>query len=214
MNKPVRIYLIDDHKIMRAGLSLLLRRPDMTIVGQSGDAGTAFQGIGELLPDLLVMDLHIGKDCGVSLTRRVRAAYPEIRIVVLTAHAEPELVNEALRAGANGLVFKSNAETELIQAVRTAMSGGMFLSPEAAAIVVRELQTNSREAPAAPGLSDRETQVLRGIAEGQSTKEIAFALKVSPKTVEAQRAKLMAKLAVTGVAGLTKHALRLGLTKL
>lgn len=211
-----RIVVVDDHQIMREGVRLLLHdEADLKIVGNAFDTEAGWHAVNDLSPDLVIMDLDVPGTGGVELTTRIRSEHPEIKVVVLTAHAEPKIVDAALRAGATGYVLKTNGASELVRAVRAVLSGEVYLCPEASSIVVRELQHRADEnSLGSPVLSTREIEVLTQIADGYSTKEIAFALKVSTKTVEAHRANLMKKIGVNSVAQLTKYALREGLTTL
>ena len=211
-----RILLVDDHQIMREGMRLLLHdQKDLEMVGNAFDSDSGWQAVVDLAPDLVVMDLDVPGEGGAALTARIRENYPEIKIVVLTGHAELKYVEAALRAGAQGYVLKTNGCVELLHALRTVLAGKSYLCPEVSTTVVREFHRH-REPPRAgePGLSTREIEVLTQIADGHSTKEIAFALGISGKTVETHRTNLMTKLGVNSVAELTKYALREGLTKL
>ena len=211
-----RILLIDDHQIMREGLQLLLRdQPDLKVVGSAFDSDAGWRAVVDLTPDLVIMDLDVPGEGGASLTARIRGDYPEIKIVVLTGHIETQYLETALQAGADGYVLKANGCTDLLHALRTVLSGKKYLCPEASTILVHDLQR--RHDPPKNGvlvLSTRELEVLKQIADGYSTKEIAFTLGISGKTVESHRMNLMAKLGVDSVAELTKYALREGLTEL
>ena len=213
---PARILLVDDHQIMREGLRLLLRdQADLELVGNAFDCEAGWRAVEELMPDLVIMDLDVPEEGGAALTARIRAAYPEIKVVVLTGHAEPHYVEAALRAGADGYVLKTGGCGDLVLALRTVLSGKNYLCAEVSTVVVQELhrQMDSRKNEA-QALTARELQVLKQIADGASTKEIAFTLGVSGKTIETHRVNLMTKLNITSVAGLTKYALREGLTTL
>ncbi len=211
-----RILLIDDHQIMRDGLRLLLReQPDLELVGSAFDSDAGWQAVVDLAPDLIVMDLDIPGEGGIALTARIRATHPDIKIVILTGHAEPQYIEAALQAGAEGYILKANGGADLLQALRSVLAGRNFLSQEVSHIVVNELRRHF-DPPQKRGsaLSTRESEVLKQIADGYSTKEIAFALGVSTKTIESHRMNLMEKLQINNVAELTKYALREGLTTL
>lgn len=213
---PARILLIDDHQIIRDGLRLLLDgQADLELVGNAYNSETGWQAIQELKPDLVVMDLNVPGEGGIALTKRVHDACPHVRVVVLTGHAESQHVQAALGAGAMGYVLKSNGFGELLQAIRTVLSGNTFLCPEVASIVVRHIQRSAKGAQSnGVVLSARESEVLRQLADGCSTKEIAFNLGVSAKTIETHRMHLMSKLGMHSVAELTKYAIREGLSQL
>lgn len=212
---PARLLLIDDHQIIRDGLRLLLRdQPDLEIVGHAYDSESGWQAVEELRPDLVVMDLDLPGEGGAALTGRVRAHYPEIKVVVLTGSTESRRPQAALAAGASGYVLKGNGIMMLVEAIRTVLAGKTFLCPEVSAIVVDQLQRPNGTWLADGRLSPREIDVLKQMANGCSTKEIAFSLSLSPKTIETHRASLMAKLNVKSIAELTKYAIRQGLTRL
>lgn len=213
---PAKILLVDDHQIMRDGLRLLLRdRPDVKVVGDAFDAETAWQAVKECKPDLVILDLELPGIGGMALALRLRQNHSDIKVIILTGHTEPQFVNEALRAGVQGYVAKMNASSQLVAAIEAVMAGHVYLCPEASTLVVREYR---RQIDAGGGgsnvLSARELDVLKRIAEGQTTKEIAYALSVSTKTVETHRLHLLSKLGVKSVAELTKYAVREGLTTL
>ena len=207
----VRILLVDDHPLLRAGLRecLGLHSARFEIVGEAGDCESAWQAMFRVEPDLIVMDLELPGEGGLSLTRRIRTAFPLSKIMILTGHDDGRKINSALEAGAAGYVLKSCSSEELITAVEAVLLGQIYLSPAASTIIVRDYQRQLMGGGEL--LSPRELEMLKQIANGQTTKEIAFALKVSPKTVETHRLNLMAKLQISTVAGLTKYAIREGL---
>jgi len=212
---PARILLIDDHQIIRDGLRLLLHnQADLELVGNAFDSETGWQAVEELRPDLIVMDLDVPGEGGAVLTARIRTKYPDIKVVVLTGSTEARNPQAALSAGANGYVLKSNGFTVLLEAIRAVLSGKTFLCPEVSSIVVEQMQRPNGTWLADGVLSAREIDVLKQIANGSSTKEIAFNLGLSPKTIETHRTNLMTKLNVKSIAELTKFAIREGLTKL
>jgi DNA-binding NarL/FixJ family response regulator len=213
---PAKILLVDDHQIMRDGLRLLLRdKPEFTVVGDAFDTEAAWLAVQDLEPDLVILDVEMPGAGGVAFAKRLRQDFPEIKVVILTGHAEPRFVNDALRAGVEGYVLKMNASTELVAALHAVLAGQAYLCPEVSTHVVREYRRQIDTA-GHPGrnLSIRELDVLKRIAEGHTTKEIAFAMGVSTKTVETHRLHLMSKLDVKSVAELTKYAVREGLTTL
>lgn len=211
-----RILLIDDHQIIRDGLRVLLHDQDqLELVGNAYDSDTGWQLVEELKPDLVVMDLNVPGEGGVALTSRILGAHPACKILVLTGHTEPRYVQAALGAGAHAYVAKGNGFAVLLQAIRTVLSGKTYLCPEVSAIVVQQMQRKFNGTRLADGaLSSREIEVLKQIADGFSTKEVAFNLGVSAKTIETHRVNLMSKLGVDSVAELTKYAVREGLTTL
>jgi DNA-binding NarL/FixJ family response regulator len=212
---PAKILLVDDHQIMRDGLRLMLRDlPEFRVVGDAFETEAAWQAVRELKPDLVLLDLELPGAGGVALANRLRQSFPDVKVVVLTGHAEEQFVNEALRAGVQGYVLKINASSQLVAALRAVLAGQVFLCPEVSTLVVREYRRKIDPAGGVHVLSTRELDVLKRIAEGQTTKEIAFALGVSSKTVETHRLHLLDKLGIKSVAELTKYAVREGLTTL
>jgi DNA-binding NarL/FixJ family response regulator len=216
MTCPARIVLIDDHQIIRDGLRLLLHgQTDFELAGNAYDTETGWELVQEVQPHLVVMDMNIPSEGGAALAACIREKFPETKILVLTAHTEPRYVQAALAAGANGYVAKVNGFLILIEAMRRVLAGRTYLCPEVSAVVVDQMQQRFGRSRLKNGLlSSRETEVLKQIAEGYSTKEIAFNLGVSGKTIETHRQNLMAKLEVDSVAELTKIAIREGLTTL
>jgi DNA-binding NarL/FixJ family response regulator len=173
----------------------------------------AWQHMVRLEPDLVLTDLELPGEGGVELTRRIRKSFPKAIVLILTAHGGAQKINSALEAGAAGYVLKSCTSQDLVSAMEATLAGQIYLSPAASTVIVREYQRQLKGG-GDKILSARETETLKRIAEGQTTKEIAFAMRVSTKTVETHRLNLMAKLEVNTVAGLTKYAIREGLATL
>lgn len=208
-----RILLIDDHSLVRAGLRAVFSQAEgIEVVGEAADTESGLASALNLRPDVAIVDLAMPGAGGISLIQRLKDKHPESHVIVLTAHAEPHLVDAALRAGASGYVLKSGDCSNLMAALKTAVKGGLYLCPEVSSWVGREYQRFLRAG--APGaLSARETEILRKIADGMTTKEIAHALGLSSKTVETHRVNLMGKLKLNNVAALTKYAIAVGLTQ-
>lgn len=215
MGTPVRIFLVDDHPLLRDSVRGFLSRhnPDFEIVGDAGTSEEAWQGVVRFEPDLVVMDLEFPGGGGIALTQKIRKAFPKIGILILTAHEGGQRINDALDAGASGYVLKSCSSQDLVNAIEATLAGQIYLSPAASTVVVREYQRQLKGSDDRI-LSAREIETLKYIASGQTTKEIAFAMKVSTKTVETHRLNIMAKLEINTVAGLTKYAIREGLSTL
>lgn len=210
-----RLFIVDDHQIMLEGLRLLLASdPQLELVGSAYNCDSAWEKIEALRPDLVLMDLDVPGEGGLALTARVAAALPATKIIILTGQIEPTTINEALEAGAFGYVLKIEAAAELQLAIRAVLSGETYLSPRVATLLAEEVRRRFELAGGSKALSARELDIIRRLADGQSTKEIAFDLKVSTKTVETHRANAMEKVGEKSVAGLTKFAVRQGLTKL
>lgn len=213
----IRVLLADDHQIFRQGLrSMLAGERDIQVVGEAENGRSAVAFAGELRPDVVVMDLRMPDLNGMEATRQIVGQNAGVRVVALSAEADPRLVAETLRAGAAGFVVKQGAYEELAAAVRTVMAKKVHLSPSIAGTVVEGYVRPGGEAPlsAFERLSGREREVLQLMAEGRATKEVAATLHVSAKTVETHRRNIMEKLQIDNVAGLTKYAVREGLTAL
>ena len=183
----IRIVLAEDHKIVREGIRLLLEREaDFEITALADNGKIALELAGRHRPDLMVMDLSMPEMNGIEATRRIMAEFPEIRILALSMHSEKRFVQEVLNAGARGYLLKDCAFEELVGAIRIIMKGDIYLSPRIAGVVVEEyLRKGAAVDPLSlAALTSREREVLQQIADGKSTKEIAFDFNVSIKTVE------------------------------
>lgn len=209
------ILLVDDHRIVREGLRTLLgQQPDLEVVGEAADGRDAVTQARLLRPDVIVMDIAMPELNGVEATRLILAELPQVRVVALSMYADRRFVAEILRAGALGYVLKDGAFEELALAIRTITEGKTYLSPSIAGLVVEELMQRS-SAPGSPslgGLTPRERQVLKLLADGMRPREIAQELSISVKTVEVHKQNLMNKLEIHTASELTRFAIREGLT--
>ena len=215
--KTLRLLLADDHRIILEGLHTLLARHDgIEIVGEAADGPAAVRLAAELSPDIVVMDITMPGLNGIDATRQVLAHNPRVRVIALSMHADRRFVIGILKAGAAGYLLKDCASEEIARAVRTVAGGGMYLSAKITDVVVKDYvaQHWMNDSSAYTVLTAREREVLQRMAEGRSTKDIAFQLKVSVKTVETYRQQIMEKLDIHSVAELTKYAIREGLTTL
>lgn len=213
----LRVLLVDDHAIVRDGLrALLTKQSDIEVVAEASDGKTAVRLAGEVSPDVVVMDVALPELSGIDATQQIAEEHPEVKVLALSMHTDKRYVVSMLRAGAAGYLLKDSAFDELVRAIRQVHRGETYLGTRVASVVVDDyLDTLSRSAAAEPSvLTARERQVLKLVAEGKSTKDIAAALSVSAKTVETHRAHLMSKLQLRSVAELTKYAIRHGLTSL
>lgn len=209
---PVRVFLADDHQVMIECLRvLILQHPHLEIAGTAFTCEEAWSGILHTQPDVVVLDLEIPTEGGLSLLPRLLRERPGLRVVVLSAHEAPAKINAALSAGASGYVLKLDATSELIEALRVVLRGGTYVTPRVAAVIADDVRRRSARSGDPRGLTPREREVMRRIAEGESTKEIAGALNLSSRTVDTHRQRIMDKTGARGIAGLTKIALREGM---
>jgi DNA-binding NarL/FixJ family response regulator len=211
---PIRILLVDDHRILRDGLRSLLRsQPDLDVIGEAQEGRTSVKLAIELCPDVVVMDISMPDLNGVEATRQIKAHCANTRVIVLSGYADKKIAVDAMNAGATGLVPKAAAFEELVLAIRTAVAGKVYLSTHLPRAIVDAITNSSSAGSEVFGLlSPRERQVLQLIAEGNSTKQIAMHLDVCVKTIETFRRQIMEKLGLDNIAGLTKYAVREGLT--
>lgn len=208
---PLRILLADDHLIVRQGLKALLEQEHHTVVGEAGDGREAIQLAQKHHPDVAVMDLAMPLLNGLDATREIVKVSPETRTILLTMHTEDQYVVEALRAGVRGYLLKTQAASDLIQAVREVSRGAVYLSPGISGAIV-DAYLAKTDFPPDP-LTPREREVLQLVAEGKTTKEVAGILGVSVKTAESHRTRLMEKLDIHETAGLVRYAIRRGLVQ-
>ena len=210
----IKILIADDHQLMREGLkSLLEKHDDLKVVGEAGDGRSAVSMAEELKPDVVVMDVGMPELNGIEATRQITGEASHTKVVALSMHGSDRMVLEMLKAGASGHVLKLSAFDEVERAVRTVVANERYLSPEVAGVVVDELmrQKSSKSQTAFSKLSGREREVLQLLAEGKSTKEIAYVLTISARTVDVHRKHIMDKLELGSIAELTRYALREGL---
>jgi two-component system, NarL family, response regulator NreC len=203
----LRIVLADDHAVVRAGIRMLVERvPGWEVVAECGDADTAARQVGEHRPDVLVLDLTMPGRPSLDVVPELRRSAPDTRVVILTMEAEPALARMALAAGAAAYVLKDAADTELVEAIRRVAAGGSYLDPALGALVAA-----APPSAASHSLSDREVEVLRLIALGNTNTEIAEALRLSVRTVETHRSHLVRKTGSKTRAQLVTYALGAGL---
>lgn len=207
-----KVILADDHALLRAGLKSLLQAGDeFDVVGETGNGRDTVALARALEPDVVVMDVAMPGMNGVDATRRIARLLPEVRVLALSSHADGSYVKGMLEAGARGYLVKEAAVDELEAALDTVMRGRVYVSPRIRDASVEDyLHNDAGRAPQA--LSSREREVLQLVAEGKSSVEIAALLHLSRRTVETHRRRIMDKLAIRSVAGLTKYAIREGIT--
>ncbi len=210
---PVRVLLVDDHKLVCAGMRLLLEGlQGVQVVGEAHDGREALALVKVHQPDLVLMDIAMKGLNGLEATAHVKRDFPEVRVVILSMYSSEEHVLQGLRAGASGYLLKDSATQELELAVRTVMRGEIYLSPPVSKQVIGDyVQRVSHGHKSTDELTHRQREILQLIAEGYSTKEIAHQLDLSVKTVETHRAQLMRRLGIYDIAGLVRCAIRMGL---
>lgn len=216
MKKKIRVVLADDHEIVRAGLkSLLAAEPDMDVVADTGEGRGAVRLAGELRPDVVVMDITMADLNGIDATQQITGGKNPVKVLCLSMHKQKQMINAALRAGAGGYLAKNCAVRELAVAIRTVVSGSIYLSPEIKNEVVQDIVRGGGDAAGGvySKLTQREREVLRLIARGRSTKEVGGDLNVSEKTVATHRSSIMRKLGLSSIADLTRCAIREGLVE-
>ncbi len=210
----IRIVLADDHAMLRSGLRALLEREeDLEVVGEAGNGLEAIDLVGQLRPDVVVLDISMPGLDGIEAAGRIHAACPATRILILTMHQDSHYLGPALQSGAAGYVVKRAADTELIGAIRAVHRGEKFLDPSMVGFLVQDFVERSvpKAADEAPRLSDRETEVLRMMAAGFAYKEIADRLGISTKTVETYRERIKEKLGLSSRSEIVRFALEHGL---
>jgi len=207
---PIRVLLVDDHALVREGIRMALNAPGFEVVGEAATGSDGFTEAIRLGPDVVVMDVSLPDETGLTVAARLRKEAPSTRVLMLSVYHQSEYILEAARVGAHGYLLKDTLPADLREAIRTVAEGGTHF---AAAI------TSGAAAPALPRdtgallgqLTARERQVLTGVAEGLTNKQMAAKLGLSPRTVESYRESLIRKLGIPSVAGLTKFALDAGL---
>ena len=202
--------------MMRDGLRYAIQtQPDMKVVAEAGNGVAALDVVGQHKPDLILMDISMPGANGIDVSLQIRNLYPQIKIIILSGLADEGYFSQTIKAGLNGYMLKANASTELISAIRAVMNGHMFLSPEVTCAVMAQYKEflNTKSTPAASLLSKREVEVLKLVAEGLRTKEIADRLKIGVKTVDTYRARLMTKLNCNSTTELVRYAIRQGIVE-
>jgi len=212
--KPIRVILADDHTLVRAGIRALLEKiPGVEVVGEADDGREVMTLVKLHHPDLVLMDISMPRLNGLEASARIAKEFPAVRVIILSMHSNEEYYWRALQAGAAGYLLKKAATAELEAALHRVVQGEIFLSREISARLLKKMPVNGIAGRKSPleKLTDRQREVLQLIAEGQNTKSIAELLKVSPKTVEYHRMKLMTGLNMYDIPGLVRFALRSGL---
>jgi DNA-binding NarL/FixJ family response regulator len=212
--KPVRVMLADDHTLVRAGIRALLEKlPGVEVVGEAGDGREVLNLVRLRRPDVVLMDISMPGLNGLEAAVRMAKEFPDVRVIILSMHPNEEYVWRALKAGAAGYLLKKAATVELATALQRVALGEFYLSQEISTRLPKNFALDGIAHQKSPleELTGRQREILQLIAEGQNTKQIAEILKVSPKTIEYHRMKLMGCLNLHDVPGLVRFALRVGL---
>lgn len=212
MAEKLRLLLVDDHRIVRAGLRMLFQaEPDMEIVGEAGGGAEAIQAVRTLQPDVVIMDVAMPGMSGIEATRRIKEAWPQTVVLALTMHEDEQYFFEMVNAGAAGYIPKRAAPDDLVSAVRAVAAGHVFLHSSLARFLMRDMAQQGAGAGEASPLTPRELEVLGYIADGNTNREIAEALVISVKTVDRHRENIMTKLDIHNRVELVKYAIEKGL---
>jgi DNA-binding NarL/FixJ family response regulator len=208
----MRIVIADDHGIVRSGIRLLLeRQPDLEVVAEAADGIEARDTVIRERPDLAILDVKMPGLTGLQATREIKSQRPEVSILILSMHDDDRYLFEALKAGASGYVLKSQADTDLLDAIRSVQRGEPFLSPGAQQALIRDLLERGDQAESE--LTPREEEIVKMVAEANTSREIAEMLHLSEKTVENHRANAMKKLGLRDRVELVRYAIRKGLVE-
>ena len=211
----IRVILADDHAVVRDGLRVLLEaQSDVEVVGAAANGRQAVRLVGELRPDVVVMDIAMPELNGIEATQQIHDALPATQVLVLSMHSTTEHIFRALQAGARGYLLKDSAGAEVVDAVRVVHAGRRYLSQKIASTVVDDYISERHRASPLDSLSPRERQILQLVAEGKSSAEVAAMLFLSPKTVDTYRSRMMQKLDIGDLPSLVKFAIQHGVTQL
>jgi two-component system, NarL family, nitrate/nitrite response regulator NarL len=213
--KEIRILVADDHPVVRKGLqSCLARQERLKLVGEAADGDEALRLAKELNPDVVLMDINMPRMNGLAVTERLRQEAPQVKVLVLSVHSNKEYIFRIIQAGAHGYISKEAPPEELLKAIESVFAGEPFFSPEIARAALNQLVSSGGKKEPFAQLTAREREVLALIAEGRSNKEIATALGIGVRTIETHRERIMRRLDIHSVAGLTKFAIANGVVTL
>ncbi len=212
MPEKVRVLLADDHAVLRSGLSLLINnQKDFSVVGEAPTGIATIALSEELAPDLLLLDINMPKLGGLEIITTLKQKSPDMKILILTMHDEPEYLRQALKSGASGYILKKAADTELLSAMRAVINGEVYVHSAITKSILKDMlpeEVGDKEKDEWEDLSPREKQVLRLVALGHTRQEIAEKMDLSPKTVDTYRARGMDKLGLKTRASLVRFALQ------
>jgi len=213
--QKIKVLIVDDHAILRDGISALLSlAADIEVIGEAENGREAIDRARQLAPDVVLMDIAMPAMDGLEATRRIHKEFPQMKVLTLTQYDDREHLLSLLEAGAEGFISKTAASSELASAIRSVYQGDSFLSPSVAKLLLKHYRQGARAGRGQDPydqLTDREREVLKLLAEGHTSREIADTLVISPKTVEGHRTNVMAKLDIHNRTDLVKYALRKGI---
>jgi two-component system nitrate/nitrite response regulator NarL len=213
--QKIRVLVADDHPVVRRGLqSCLARESRLKIVGEAADGDEALRKTQELTPDVVLMDVNMPRMDGLAVTEVLRKEAPSVKVLVLSMHNNQDFIFRIIQAGAHGYVSKEAPPEELLRAIESVFAGEPFFSPEIAKAALNQMVSSGGKKEPFAQLTTREREVLALIAEGQSNKEIANRLGIGVRTIETHRERIMRRLGIHSVAGLTKFAISNGLISL
>jgi len=214
----IKILLVEDHTLVRSGIrSLLEKSKEVEVVGDVGDGRAAIAACRELHPDVVLTDVEMASLNGIETARQIHAAMPEVKIIMLSMHGDPQYVFESLKAGASGYILKDAAFTELLAGIESVMADRRYLSPPLTELLMDDYVRRANGQSTATELdklSAREREILQLVAEGRSSAQVANMVHISVRTVDTHRYNVMQKLGIHSIAGLTKFAIAHGLTSL
>jgi two-component system nitrate/nitrite response regulator NarL len=213
MKNQIKVLLVDDHPVVRRGVvACLARFPNLLVVGEAANGQEAIRKARELLPDVVLMDIDMPQMSGLAATEILRKELPQVKVLILSMHSHSEYVLRIIQCGARGYVLKEANPDELARAIESVFAGEVFFSPDVARVALNQfVRRNGNSEEPGRQITSREREVLIAIAEGLSNKEIASRLGVGVRTVETHRERIMRKLNIHSVAGLTKYAISKGM---
>jgi two-component system nitrate/nitrite response regulator NarL len=213
--QKIKVLVVDDHPVVRKGLHTCLARQDrLKIVGEACNGDEAIAKTRELSPDIVLMDIDLPGMSGLAVTELLRKESPSLKVLVLSVHSNKDYIFRIIQAGAHGYVSKESSPDELLRAIETVCEGEPFFSPEIARAALNQLVTSGGKKEPFAQLTDREREVLALIAEGRSNKEVASELGIGVRTIETHRERIMRKLGIHTIAGLTRFAIQNGVISL
>jgi DNA-binding NarL/FixJ family response regulator len=208
----MKVLIADDHGIVRSGLRLLLeRQDDIEVIGEAADGAEAREIAIRERPDLAILDVRMPKLTGLQVTREIKSQAPEVAVLILSMHDDERYLFEALKAGASGYVLKTQADADLMEAIRAVQRGEPFLTPSAQQALIKDVLERGPETGGEEGLTPREEEIVKLVAEAHTTRQIAEILHLSEKTVENHRGNAMRKLGMRDRVELVRYAIRRGL---